>query len=316
MRRILLVPVLLLAAGAILINVPAVRSRVRGIVRPEPPPRITPLAVSLPVLSAPPALAPTHAAPPATPEPVSGQATAAPAATPTQAPPTVTPEPLATLVPTAIVVNGVPFDAHIPAATKPGQFFQYSCEFDAAWVILATYGIEAGGDELIDAVDHDTSVEPYIRESAQGFEIIGGDIENAFSGDYRKNFLARSTATAMRKLFTHFNLQTELVSDRAALEAALRAGRLVWIKTTVDFKPWRPATWVLPNGQTHQTVLGNDHAVVVMGFSDRGVLIRDVLGPTSSNRNRPYEYEVDWESFMAAWGAQSFDGLAVVPPAR
>lgn len=217
-------------------------------------------------------------------------------------------------MPTEIVVNGVPFDAHIPAATKDGQFFPYTCEFDAAWVILATYGIQTTGDELIAAVDHDTSVEPYIEQAAGGYRIIGGDIVNAFSGDYRKNFLARSTATAMRKLFTRYNLASEPVRDRAALEDALRAGRLVWIKTTVDFKPWRPATWVLPNGETHQTVLGNDHAVVVMGFSERGALIRDVLGPTSSNWNRPYEYEVDWDSFMAAWGAQSFDGLAVAPP--
>ncbi len=320
MRRILLVAVVLLAAGTILINVPAVRSRVRAIVLPEPPPRITPLALSLPVASAPPVPTPTAvpaatAVPSDTPLPTLEQATAEPTGTPTQAPPTATPEPpTATLEPTAIVVNGVKFDALIPAATKEGQFFQYSCEFDAAWVILATYGIQATGEELIGAVDHDTSVEPYIEETAQGIQIVGGDIENAFSGDYRKNFLARSTASAMRKLFSRYNLESEPVRDRPALEAALRAGRLVWIKTTVDFKPWRPATWVTPNGKTYQTVLGNDHAVVVMGFSERGVLIRDVLGPTSSNRNRPYEYEVDWDSFMAAWGAQSFDGLAVAPP--
>jgi len=327
LRRLLLVAVLLLAAGAALIQVPAVRSRVRAIVRPEPPLRITPLAVSLPVASALPAAAKVVPTATDTPPPTAEQATAAPAATPTPEaptalpgrpePPTATPEPPTAIPqPTAIVVNGVPFEAHIPAATKPGQFFQYTCEFDAAWVILATYGIQATGEELINAVDHDTSVEPYIEETAHGVRIIGGDIENAFSGDYRKNFLARSTATAMRKLFTRYNLESELLRDRAALEAALRAGRLVWIKTTVDFKPWRPATWVMPNGKTYQTVLGNDHAVVVMGFSERGVLIRDVLGPTSTNRNRPYEYEVDWDSFMAAWGAQSFDGLAVFPPQR
>jgi uncharacterized protein YvpB len=93
-------------------------------------------------------------------------------------------------------------------------------------------------------------------------------------------------------------------------------GQLVWIKTTVDFKPWRPATWVLPDGRTIQTVLGNDHAVVVMGFNDQSLVIRDVLGPTSSNWKRPYEYEVDWGTFLAAWGAQGFDGLAVAPPQK
>jgi hypothetical protein len=63
-------------------------------------------------------------------------------------------------------------------------------------------------------------------------------------------------------------------------------------------------------------VLGNDHAVVVMGFNAESVVIRDVLGPTSSNWQRPYEYEVDWPTFLAAWEAQEFDGLAVAPPSR
>ena len=104
------------------------------------------------------------------------------------------------------------------------------------------------------------------------------------------------------------------MQDRASIEAALRAGQLIWIKTTVDFKPWRPATRVMPDGRTHQTVLGNDHAVVVIGFNTTSVVIRDVLGPTSSNWQRPYEYEVDWDTFLKAWGAQEFDGLAVAPP--
>ena len=71
----------------------------------------------------------------------------------------------------------------------------------------------------------------------------------------------------------------------------------------------------MPDGRTRRTVLGNDHAVVVMGFNADVALIRDVLGPTSSNRQRPYEYEVDWATFLAAWAAQEFDGLAVAPPA-
>jgi hypothetical protein len=86
------------------------------------------------------------------------------------------------------------------------------------------------------------------------------------------------------------------------------------MKTTVDFKPWRPATWVTPGGDTIQTVLGNDHAVVVIGFNTEVAVIRDVLGPTSSNWRRPLEYEVNWETLMKAWGAQAFDGLAVDRP--
>jgi hypothetical protein len=328
----------LLALGAIIsgsLAVPDVRQYVRALVRPVPPPQITPLALSLPTL---PTVLPTGTAPPsatatsqprATPPastapPLDPPAEAAPSSLPTATlVPTSTPEP--TRAPTATVapptatagpieVNGRRFDAYIPAATKPGQFYQYSCEFDAAWVILATYGINIDGDELIAAVDHDRSVEPYIEETAQGFVIHGGDIARAYSGDYTKNFLARSTATAMRSLFERYGLETTLVSDRAGVEAALRSGALIWMKTTVDFNTWRPATWVMPDGRTHSTVLGNDHAVVAMGFSERGVVIRDVLGPTSTNRQRPYEYEVDWATFMAAWGAQSFDGLAVTPP--
>ena len=68
---------------------------------------------------------------------------------------------------------------------------------------------------------------------------------------------------------------------------------------------WRPATWILPDGRTRQTVLGNDHAVVIMGFNETVVAIRDVLGPTSSNWQRPYEYEVDWDTFMKDWYGQS-----------
>jgi uncharacterized protein YvpB len=160
----------------------------------------------------------------------------------------------------------------------------------------------------------DASVEPYIEETEQGFVIHGGDITNAFSGNYRDNFLARSSATAIRKAFDHYGFRSTLVSDRSSVESALRRGALVWIKTTVDFRSWRDAIWVMPDGRTHRTVLGNDHAVVVMGYNERGVVIRDVLGPTSSNEQRPYEYEVDWSTFLASWEAQSFDGLAVDPP--
>ena len=60
-------------------------------------------------------------------------------------------------------------------------------------------------------------------------------------------------------------------------------------------------------------MLGNDHAVVVMGYNDEVAVIRDVLGPTSSNWERAYEYEVPWETFLPIWEAQGNDGLAVAP---
>lgn len=216
-------------------------------------------------------------------------------------------------VPSPIAVNGRVYDAYIPAASKEQQAYQYSCEFDAAWAILQTYGFDVQVDDLVGIVGVDTSIEPYIEETPDGFAIYGGDIVHSFSGDYTKNFLARSSATAIRKAFEHYGLGTMLVSDREGIEAALLRGELVWIKTTVDFKPWRPAIWHMPDGSTHRTVLGNDHAVVVMGFNADSVVIRDVLGPTSTNYQRPYEYEVRWDTFMAAWGAQSFDGVAVAP---
>ena len=53
------------------------------------------------------------------------------------------------------------------------------------------------------------------------------------------------------------------------------------------------------------TVLGNDHAVVVISYNKDGVVIRDVLGPTSTGRNRPYEYEVDWKTFAGECGTSS-----------
>ncbi len=228
------------------------------------------------------------------------------------APPDAVPPPDA-----PVIINGREYDAYIPAALKQQQAYPYSCEFDAAWVILHTYGFEPTVDDLVAIVGVDQRIEPSIgQETAQGHIIYGGDIFNAFSGDYTSNFLARSTGAAMRRAFKPYGLAVTPVHDRPGIEAALRDGALIWMKTTVDFKPWRPAIWQLPDGRTHQTVLGNDHAVVVIGFNADVVVIRDVLGPTSSNGQRPYEYEVNWDTFMAAWQAQSFDALAVAPPTR
>lgn len=322
MRRYILgfLSVMVLAGSTIFI--PGVRSRVKAIVRPEAPPQLTPLAVTVPQPVTQRRSQPTArpeptatAKPPATTRPASTTAASAQAITE----PTATLAPSATAVPPTpttgpIEVNGRVYDAYIPAATKKEQAYQYSCEFDAAWVILQTYGIDASVDQLIDIVGMDRSVEPTIEETKQGIIIRGGDINTMFSGNIKENFLARATGNAARKAFEQYDLEVTPISDRAGVEAALRAGQLIWIKTTVDFKPWRPATWVMPDGQTRQVVLGNDHAVVVMGFSERGVVIRDVLGPTSSNWNRPYEYEVAWDTFLKAWGAQGFDGLAVAPP--
>lgn len=212
------------------------------------------------------------------------------------------------------VVNGRFYDAYIPAATKKKQAYHYSCEFDAAWVVLKTFGYDVSVDDQIAIVGQDMSIEPYYKETEDGIFIYGGDITNFYSGDYKENFLARSSGMAMQKLFEHFDLSVTPVHDREGLETALRSGSLVWIKIPVDFKAWRPSTWVMPDGRTYKTVLGNDHAVVVMGYNEDGVVIRDVLGPTNTNWERKYEYEVPWKKFLAGWGAQSYDGLAVGRP--
>ena len=238
--------------------------------------------------------------------PTSTQIVEAAVATPTSPPVAPETEP--------VIVNGRTYDAYNKAAIKKGQWYHYTCEFDAAWIDFKTYGFDVSLEDMVAAVGLDESIEPYYKETKDGVIVYGGDITNSYSGDYKKNFLARSTGQAMRKAFEAYGLKVTAVQDRPSLEAALRRGELVWIKTTVDFKPWVPVTWVMPDGRTAKGVLGNDHALVVMGFNKDVVVIRDPLGPTSTGWQRPYEYEVSWKKFMASWGAQAYDGLAVAPP--
>jgi hypothetical protein len=213
-----------------------------------------------------------------------------------------------------VTPDGRAYTAYVPTATKTGQFYQYSCEFDASWVVLATFGKDVSFEEQLDVVGHDTSVEPYFEETVEGFIIYGGDITSAFCGDYTSNMLARSTGTAFLPLFEHYGFEAETVKTRDEIEAALGRGGLVWTKATVDFLPWADTTWLTPSGKAVPTVLGNDHAVVVMGYNDDGVVIRDVLGPTNTNWERAYEYDVPWETFLAVFEAQGSDGVAVFPP--
>jgi uncharacterized protein YvpB len=257
------------------------------------------------------------ATPTATPIPPTELPTAEPTAIPpTPVPPTPVPPtpvpPTATSAP--IVRNGRSYTAYIEAASKDSQAYQYSCEFDAAWVVLETYGIKTSVDKIIAQMPLDKRIEPWYEQKDGLWIIHGGDIEQAYSGDYKKNFLARSTGAAMIPVFARYGVEATPVGSREAVQAALDRGELVWIKTTVDFKTWRPALWVMPDGRTRHTVLGNDHAVVVIGYNEQGVVIRDVLGPTSSNRQRPLEYDVLWPTFLAAWGAQAYDGLALARP--
>ena len=206
------------------------------------------------------------------------------------------------------------YTTYIPTASKPGQFYWYTCEFDAAWAILTTFGIDAPFEEQLAAIGVDNRIEPYYMDTGEGFVIYGGNIGQSWSGDYTSNLLARTTGAAMRKVFKYYGLEVGRIRSRRGVRQALDSGRLVWIKTTVDFKDWVPATWITPEGDRYELVLGNDHAVVVMGYNDDEVVIRDVLGPTDTNWDRLYEYEVDWETFMRCWGASGKDGLAVGLP--
>src|SRR5688500_11347520 len=96
------------------------------------------LATAVPTPTAVPTAAPTDTplpAPTDTPLPV-------PTAVPTAAP-TDTPLPTPAPSVTPVHINGGVYDAYIAAVAKEKQGYQYSCEFDAAWVILNTYGIAA-----------------------------------------------------------------------------------------------------------------------------------------------------------------------------
>jgi hypothetical protein len=132
------------------------------------------------------------------------------------------------------------YTAYVPVPEKQGQFAQYTCEFDAAWMVLKTFGLDVPLEEQVAIVGVDRRVEPYEQLTADGYVVYGGDIGELYSGDYTSSYLARSTSRAMRKVFDHFGLAVEPVADRAGIEAALDRGALVWMKSTVDFLPWEP----------------------------------------------------------------------------
>jgi hypothetical protein len=201
--------------------------------------------------------------------------------------------------------------AYVETACKTGPFFIYTCEFDASWAVLKTFGIDATLEDQLALIDIDRRIEPYYEWTATGPVIYGGDIKRAYSGNYTNNFLARTTGPVMKKLFRQYGLRAVQVSTRERLEDHLRVGRIVWIKMTVDFLDWVDATWITPEGEQFRVVFSNDHAAIVIGYNDDVVVIRDVLGPTDTNWGRLYEYEVPWDTFMRSWGAQSLDGVAV-----
>ncbi|MGI8483211.1 MAG: hypothetical protein ACR2OU_02980 [Thermomicrobiales bacterium] len=212
-----------------------------------------------------------------------------------------------------IKTDGATWSAYVQLPIKEGQDFHFTCEFDSAWIILEAFGKNLTLEDQLRLVGQDTSIEPTYEERPDGVFITGGDIWEHFSGHYEDNFLARATGNAMRKVFDGSGLTTEPVHDRPSIMAALTAGNPVFFKSAVDFLDWVPATWVTPDGDTFPVVLGNDHALIVMGFNDEDVIIRDPLGPTSTNEQRPYQYRVTWKRFLEVFAAQGNDGIAVGP---
>jgi hypothetical protein len=159
---LLLIVVLL---GAATLANPTVRNEAKVLLGLEPAPRITPLAVLLP-------------APRAMPQPprATQLPTPIPAATPTgtRAPsPTALPStpalPSTTPSPAPVIVDGRTYAAYIPAAVKERQLYQYPCEFDAAWVVLQTFGVDASVDEIIARTPIDESIEPDFEQTSAGF---------------------------------------------------------------------------------------------------------------------------------------------------
>lgn len=215
-----------------------------------------------------------------------------------------------------IDADGRTWDAYIQLPIKEGQDFDYTCEFDSAWIILMAYGHDMTLEEQLGYVGHDLSIEPYWEETGGGFVIYGGDIAEMYSGNYYDNLLARARTTAVRKVFDAVELPVTETPDRATTENALLQGHPVFFKSTVDMLDWDPTTWVTPDGDEFPVVLTNDHALVVMGFNDEDVIIRDPLGPSTTNETRPWQYRVSWDRYLDVIAAQGNDAIAVGPSAR
>ena len=212
-----------------------------------------------------------------------------------------------------VTIDGRTYTAYTETVIKQGQWDLYTCEFDVAYMIMATFGVETTLDELVGLVGFDNPFEPYAEETASGIVIYGGDIGQAFCGDLTHNTFSKTRGTAMRRAFEGFGFDAELVSSRKDVERGLSVGKLLWMKTTVDFADYEPTRWETPDGTVYPTPYGNDHCVAAIGFDDDVVVIRDSLGPTNTNWDRPWEYDVPWDLFMACWASSGHDGLLVSP---
>ncbi|HEV2528294.1 MAG TPA: hypothetical protein VGT61_07605 [Thermomicrobiales bacterium] len=213
-----------------------------------------------------------------------------------------------------VVVNGRSYTAYIDAFLKQGQWDLYTCEFDVAHNIMKTFDVETTLDEMVSIVGFDNPFEPYAVDGPDGPIIYGGDIKKAFCGYLDSNTFSKCSGQAMIPAFEAFGFAPVVAKTRADIEKGLSAGQLLWMKTTVDFTAWIPTRWVTPDGTSHPTVYDNDHCVGAVGYNDEVVVIHDALGPTNTNWERPYEYEVPWDLFMDCFRSSGHDGLLVGPP--
>jgi hypothetical protein len=213
-----------------------------------------------------------------------------------------------------VAAGGWYWDAYIQMPVKQGQDFSLSCEFDTAWIIMMAYGVDVSVQEQLDIVGVDNSVVPWYEENGDGtFNIYGGDINNYFCGDLESNILSKARANAMRKIFEAKGFGVTFTPTRELIEAALLRGEPIFFKSTVDMLPWRPATWFTTTGEAWPVALSNDHALALMGFNADDVIIRDPLGPTTTNYERPWQWRVSWTRFLEVLAAQGNDAIAIGP---
>ena len=212
-----------------------------------------------------------------------------------------------------VTINGRTYTAYTETFVKQGQWTLYSCEFDVAHMIMMTFGVETALDDLLGYVGLDNPFQPYAEQTPSGLVIYGGDIGEAFCGDLTSNTFAKTRGSAIRRAFEGFDFRVETVSSRSGVKRGLAAGKLMWLKTTVDFTDYLPTRWLTPDGTAYPTVYDNDHCVAAIGYDDDIVVIRDALGPTNTNWDRRYEYEVPWDVFMDCWSSGGYDGLLISP---
>ncbi|MGH2618707.1 MAG: hypothetical protein ACRDJC_26055, partial [Thermomicrobiales bacterium] len=57
-----------------------------------------------------------------------------------------------------VLEDGPVYDAYVPVALKEGQFSQYTCEFDAAWAICKTFGLDVTLEEQVAIIGVDPRI--------------------------------------------------------------------------------------------------------------------------------------------------------------